>query len=68
MRRVIAPGGHLVLVDLFSALLRPTLRGGRRDKARTKRRATRLLTTAGFQSLEWHRVYTVIIQGVTASA
>jgi ubiquinone/menaquinone biosynthesis C-methylase UbiE len=66
--RVIAPGGHLVLVDLFSALLRPTLRGGRRDKARTKRRATRLLTTAGFQSLEWHRVYTVIIQGVTASA
>jgi ubiquinone/menaquinone biosynthesis C-methylase UbiE len=65
--RVMAPGGCLVLVDLFSALLVPTLLGGRRDRARTKRRAARLLTTAGFQSLKWHPVHTVIIQAVTAS-
>jgi catechol-2,3-dioxygenase len=35
--------------------------------ARTKRRATRLLTAAGFQSREWHRLYAVIIQAVTAT-
>ena len=42
--RVLAPGGHLVLVDQFSALYLPTLVGSRRGKARTRRRATRLLT------------------------
>ena len=33
--RVLAPGGHLVLADLFSPLLVPTLLAGRRGKART---------------------------------
>ncbi|HTT51108.1 MAG TPA: class I SAM-dependent methyltransferase [Streptosporangiaceae bacterium] len=58
--RVMAPGGHLVLADLFSAWLRPTLVAGRRDKARTRRRATRLLAGAGFHSVAWHHVYPLI--------
>jgi ubiquinone/menaquinone biosynthesis C-methylase UbiE len=64
--RVLAPGGCLVLADLFSVLLVPTLLGGRRGKARTKRRATELVTAAGLHSPQWHRLYTVIIQAVTA--
>jgi ubiquinone/menaquinone biosynthesis C-methylase UbiE len=65
--RVLAPGGCLVLADLFSVLLLPTLLAGRRGKARTKRRATRLVTAAGLHSPQWHRLYTVIIQAVTAA-
>ena len=65
--RVTAPGGRLVLVDQFSPLYLPTLVGSRRGKARTRRRATRLLARAGFQSPEWHVLYAVIIGAVTAS-
>jgi ubiquinone/menaquinone biosynthesis C-methylase UbiE len=65
--RVMAPGGRLVLVDQFSPLYLPTLVGSRRGKARTRRRAMRLLTRAGFQSLEWHVLYAVNIGAVTAS-
>ena len=65
--RVLAPGGCLVLADLFSALLLPTLLAGRQGKARTKQRATRLLTAAGLRSPRWHRIYAVIIQAVTAT-
>jgi ubiquinone/menaquinone biosynthesis C-methylase UbiE len=65
--RVLVPGGCLVLTDLFSALLLPTLLAGRRGKARTRRRATRLLTAAGLHSPHWHRLYAVIIQAVTAT-
>jgi ubiquinone/menaquinone biosynthesis C-methylase UbiE len=65
--RVMAPGGRLVLVDQFSPWLWPTLLAGRRGKARTKRRAGRLLNTAGFRALEWHDLYAVIIKAVTAS-
>jgi ubiquinone/menaquinone biosynthesis C-methylase UbiE len=64
--RVLAPGGHLVLADQFSLLLWPTLLAGRRGKARTRARATRLVTAAGLRSPQWHRVYAVIIQAVTA--
>lgn len=64
--RVLSPGGTLVLVDQFSLWLAPTLVGGRSGKARTKRRAGRLLTTAGFGSIEWHDLYAVIIRAVTA--
>jgi len=64
--RVLAPGGCLVLADLFSVLLIPTLLAGRRGKARTKRRATRLVTAAGLRPARWHRLDTVIIQAVTA--
>jgi ubiquinone/menaquinone biosynthesis C-methylase UbiE len=65
--RVLAPGGCLVLADLFSALLLPTLLAGRRDKARTRRRAEDLLTAAGLHAPRWHRLYAVIIQAVTAT-
>jgi ubiquinone/menaquinone biosynthesis C-methylase UbiE len=64
--RVLAPGGCLVLADLFSVLLVPTLLAGRWGKARTKRRATQLVTAAGLHSPQWHRLDTVIIQAVTA--
>jgi ubiquinone/menaquinone biosynthesis C-methylase UbiE len=66
--RVLGPGGRLVLVDQFSVWLAPTLLAGRRGKARTQRRATRLLTEAGFRSPEWHHLYAVIIKAVTAVA
>ena len=65
--QVLAPGGCLVLVDLFSVLLLPTLLAGRRDKARTRRRATCLLTAAGLHSPHWSRLYAAIIQAVTAT-
>lgn len=65
--RVLAPGGQFVLVDQFSAWLAPTLVASRRGKARTKRRAGRLLSAAGFRSLEWHDLYAVIIRAVTAT-
>ena len=64
--RVMTPGGTLVLVDLFSALLLPTVVAGRRGRARTPRRATRLVTAAGFGSPRWHHLYAVIIRAVTA--
>ncbi len=64
--RVLAPGGWLVLTDQFSAWLWPTLIGSRRDKARTRRRATRLLTAAGFQPIQWHHLYAVIIGAAAA--
>jgi ubiquinone/menaquinone biosynthesis C-methylase UbiE len=65
--RVMVPGGYLVLADQFSSWLLPTLLAGRRGKARTKRRATRLVTTAGFRSPQWHDIYAVIIRAVTAA-
>lgn len=71
--RVLAPGGRLVLADLFSLALLPTLIGTRRDRARTQLRATRLLAAAGFRSVVWHRLYAEIwfsgfFKAVTASA
>ena len=65
--RVLAPGGRLVLADLFSALLLPTLLAGRRGKARTRQRVVHLLTAAGLRSPQWHHLYAVIIQAVTAT-
>ena len=64
--RVLAPGGTLVLTDQFSNLLRPTMLGSRRGKARTRSRATRLITAAGLRDPQWHPCYAVIIQSVTA--
>ncbi|HET7073652.1 MAG TPA: class I SAM-dependent methyltransferase [Mycobacterium sp.] len=65
--RVLRPGGHLVLVDQFSRWLLPTVATTRRGKARTRTRATALLLRAGLRSLQWHRVYAVIINGVKAA-
>lgn len=65
--RVLQSGGVLVIVDLFSPLLLPTLLAGRRDKARTKRRCEALLRAAGFSAPTWHRPYAAIINAVTAT-
>jgi ubiquinone/menaquinone biosynthesis C-methylase UbiE len=65
--RVLRPAGRLVLVDQFSWTLAPTMLTSRRGKARTRRRATRLLLGAGFCSPHWHRLYAVIINAVTAT-
>jgi len=65
--RVLAPGGCLVLADLFSVVLLPTLLAGRRGKARTRRRAARLLTATGLHPRQWRRLHSVIIQAVTAT-
>ena len=65
--RVLTPGGQLVLADLFSAWLWPTILLSRRDRARTKPRATRLLAVAGFRAPQWHDLYAVIIRALTAT-
>lgn len=53
--RVLRRGAPLVLCDLFSPLLLPTLLFGHRGKARTRKRAYRLLAAAGFRSVTWYR-------------
>jgi ubiquinone/menaquinone biosynthesis C-methylase UbiE len=65
--RVLAPGGHLVLTDLVSPSVVPTLLAARRNRPRTKHRAEVLLKTAGFRTLAWQRPYSVIIGTVVAS-
>jgi len=64
--RVLHPGGHLVCVDQFSNLMWPTLLTSRRGKARTKRRAERILRSAGFGRVTWHEIYALIIKGFVA--
>jgi ubiquinone/menaquinone biosynthesis C-methylase UbiE len=65
--RVLRPRGRLLLVDQFSWWLAPTLATSRRGKARTRRRAERLLAHTGFQSPQWHKIYAVIINAVIAT-
>jgi ubiquinone/menaquinone biosynthesis C-methylase UbiE len=64
--RVLTPGGHLILADLFSPLLIPTQTGSRRHKARTRSRATRLLTAAGFTAISWHHLAPLISAAAAA--
>jgi ubiquinone/menaquinone biosynthesis C-methylase UbiE len=59
--RVLEPEGHLVLADLFSRCLIPTLFGSRRRKARTRERLTPLLTGAGLGSPSWHSLQTPLM-------
>ncbi len=65
--RVLASSGHLVLTDLFSPLLVPTLLVARRGRARTKYRAETLLKAAGFRTMAWQPLYSLIIGTVVAS-
>jgi len=65
--RVLVPGGHLVLSDLFSVWLWPTLLGSRRGKARTRGRANRLIAAAGLREPRWHRLAGPIVATVTAT-
>jgi ubiquinone/menaquinone biosynthesis C-methylase UbiE len=57
--RVLRDEGRLVLADLFAAWLWPTTVLTRRDRARTVRQATRLLTDVSFHRLEWQRVFSL---------
>ena len=52
--RVLAPDGRLVITDLFSTLLTPTLARSRKRKARTKARAELLFQGSGLNVLAWH--------------
>jgi ubiquinone/menaquinone biosynthesis C-methylase UbiE len=54
--RVLSPEGRLIIADLFSSLLTPTLVRSRKGKARTKARTARLLTNAGLEVLTWHDI------------
>ncbi|MGO8686891.1 MAG: class I SAM-dependent methyltransferase [Candidatus Dormibacteria bacterium] len=65
--RVLVPGGRLVLTDIFSLLLTPTLVAGHRGRARTVRGAARMLKTAGFEAIRWHRVGAILLRAVSAS-
>jgi ubiquinone/menaquinone biosynthesis C-methylase UbiE len=65
--RILEPDGHLIVTDLFSLWLAPTLLLGRWDHARTKRRASTLLKDAGFRTVTWQRLYRVIITMLVAT-
>ena len=55
--RVLSSDGRLVLADLFAGWLAPSVLLGRRDRARTIRRATALLDVTGLVPLTWERIY-----------
>jgi ubiquinone/menaquinone biosynthesis C-methylase UbiE len=65
--RVLTLRGTLVLTDLFSLWLVPTLYVGHRGHARTKREAEHLLHTVGFVSETWHRPYTLVLATAVAT-
>jgi ubiquinone/menaquinone biosynthesis C-methylase UbiE len=65
--RVSSAEGQLVLTDLFSLWLLPTMAGGHRHRARTRHQAGALLTHVGFRTVEWHRLYATIIATAVAS-
>jgi ubiquinone/menaquinone biosynthesis C-methylase UbiE len=65
--RVLSPGGHLVLTDLFSLWLVPTLLVGHRGHARTKHLAGDLLKASGFHNVSWRRLYALILSTAVAS-
>ena len=63
--RVLRPSGRLVLADLFSVFLVPTLLVGRRGRVRTIKAATTLLQGAGLEVLSRHNLY-VVVQALSA--
>lgn len=64
--RVLAAGGGLVLTDLFSLWLSPTLLL-RRGRLRTKHRAAKLLEEVGFSSVTWYPLYRPILSTAVAT-
>jgi ubiquinone/menaquinone biosynthesis C-methylase UbiE len=58
--RVLDRDGAVVIADLFSVLLLPTVVGVRRTKTRTRPRAERLITHAGLRLDRWHRVQPLV--------
>jgi ubiquinone/menaquinone biosynthesis C-methylase UbiE len=66
-RRVLEPEGHLLLADMFSHWLAPTLFGSRRGKARTRNRLMPLLIQAGFASAKWRPLETPLMAVVEAA-
>ena len=52
--RVLAADGRMIVADLFSNWLIPTLIRSRKDRARTKARANRLLDNVGLRVVDWH--------------
>lgn len=54
--RVLASNGQLIIADLFSPWLAPTLVGSRKDKSRTKTRASDLLAGVGLRVVAWHKL------------
>lgn len=64
--RTLAADGRLIIADLFSRWLIPTLIGSRKAKARTKARAHRLLADAELCVVGWHDVVPLISAVVAA--
>ena len=64
--RVLGENGRLIIADLFSPWLIPTLVGSRKDKARTKARANGLLASVGLRVVAWHDVVPLIRAVVAA--
>jgi len=65
--RVLRPGGHFVLTDLFSLWLVPTLLFGHRGRARTRHQVDALMRASRWRVITWHRLYAVIIGAVVAT-
>jgi ubiquinone/menaquinone biosynthesis C-methylase UbiE len=66
--RVLSANGYLIIADLFSPLLIPSLMRSRKDKARTKARASRLLASAGLRMIAWEDVGPLIRALVAVSS
>jgi ubiquinone/menaquinone biosynthesis C-methylase UbiE len=64
--RVLAPGGYLVLVDVFSTLALPIRLFGPGGAAGSKERASRLLDAAGFERASWHPLFASVIKAAVA--
>jgi len=67
-RRILTPGGRLLLVDQFWPPLVARWLRDSAHRARTTARAGRLLAEAGFGSIQWRPVYATVIKGATATA